>query len=356
MNNMIRVEKTTRPKQKPEESKLAFGKTFTDHMFVMDYKPDLGWHDPRIIPYGPLTMDPSTCVLHYGQGIFEGLKAYHTVSGKIALFRPEQNIKRMNDSCERLCIPKLDSDFVIHAIKTLVKTDMDWVPKSPGTSLYIRPFIIATDAFLGVHPSFTYQFIVILAPSGAYYPGGINPVKIYVEDRYVRASQGGTGSVKTMANYAISLKAQDEAEKKGYVQVLWLDGIERKYVEEVGAMNVFFKIKGEVVTPALTGTILPGITRDSVITMLKSFGIPVTERRITIDELIEAAQNGDLEEAFGTGTAAVISPMGELNYKGSIHAINGNKIGDISQKLYQALTGIQYGKVEDTFGWITHLE
>lgn len=356
MSYNIRIEKTKNPKQKPDESKLSFGKVFTDHMFVMDYNPTDGWNDPRIVPYGPLSMDPSTCVLHYGQGIFEGLKAYNTIDGKVVVFRPEKNIQRMNMSCERLCIPKLDVDFIVEAIKTLVRVDKDWVPKSQGTSLYIRPFIIATDPFLGVHPAFTYKFIIILAPSGAYYPGGINPVKIYVEDNYVRAVQGGTGYAKTMANYAISLKAQDEAEKKGYVQVLWLDGIEKKYIEEVGAMNVFFKIKGEVVTPALVGTILPGITRDSVIAMLKSLNIPVSERRITIDELIQAAQNGDLEEAFGTGTAAVISPMGELNYKGKKYTINDNKIGPVSQKLYDSLTGIQYGKLEDKLGWITPIE
>lgn len=353
MSYNIRVEKNMNPKQKPDERKLAFGKVFTDHMFVMDYNPTDGWNDPRIVPYGPLSMDPSTCVLHYGQGIFEGLKAYYTVNGHIVLFRPNKNIERLNLSNDRLCIPRIDEDLFIQAIKELIKVDQDWVPKSPGTSLYVRPFVIATDPFLGVHPASTYKFMIILAPSGAYYPGGINPVKIYVEDKYVRAAQGGTGAAKTMANYAISLKAQDEAEKKGYVQVLWLDGVERKYIEEVGAMNVFFKIKGEVVTPSLVGTILPGITRDSVIQMLKKLDIPVAERRITIEELIEAAENGDLEEAFGTGTAAVISPMGELSYKGKSYTINQNKIGPVSQKLYDSLTGIQYGKLEDPFGWIT---
>jgi branched-chain amino acid aminotransferase group II len=244
----------------------------------------------------------------------------------------------------------------IEAIKTLVRLEKDWVPKAPGTSLYIRPFIIATDPFLGVHPSHTYKFLIILAPSGAYYPGGINPVKIYVEDKYVRAAQGGTGYAKTMANYAISLKAQEEAEKKGYVQVLWLDGIKRKYVEEVGAMNVFFKVNGEVITPALNGTILPGITRDSVIAMLKHMNIPVSERLITIDELVHAAEEGTMEEAFGTGTAAVISPIGELNYKDKIYTINNGSIGPISQKLYDSLTGIQYRKIEDPFGWVVPVE
>jgi branched-chain amino acid aminotransferase len=356
MNYNIKIEKTTNPKVKPDDSKLSFGKTFTDHMFVMDYNPEKGWHDPRIVPYGPLSLDPSTCVLHYGQGIFEGLKAYYTAKGDIALFRPRKNIERMNNSCERMCIPKLDEDLIVEAIKTLVRLEKDWVPKAPGTSLYIRPFIIATDPFLGVHPSHTYKFLIILAPSGAYYPGGINPVKIYVEDKYVRAAQGGTGYAKTMANYAISLKAQEEAEKKGYVQVLWLDGIKRKYVEEVGAMNVFFKVNGEVITPALNGTILPGITRDSVIAMLKHMNIPVSERLITIDELVHAAEEGTMEEAFGTGTAAVISPIGELNYKDKIYTINNGSIGPISQKLYDSLTGIQYRKIEDPFGWVVPVE
>lgn len=347
----IKIVKTKNPKQKPDQNNLGFGKHFTDHMFLMDYSPEKGWHDPRIVPYGPLQLDPSTMVFHYGQAIFEGLKAYKVPDGRILLFRPEKNMERVNKSNERLCIPPIDVDFAVEAIKTLVKVDADWIPEAEGTSLYIRPFIISTDPYLGVRPSDTYQFIIILSPSGAYYPGGINPVKIYVENKYVRAVKGGTGYAKTPGNYASSLKAQDVAHEKGYIQVLWLDGVERKYVEEVGAMNVFFRIGDEVVTPALEGSILPGVTRDSAIEMLKSMGIKVAERKIAVQELYDAHEKGLLKEAFGTGTAAVISPMGELNWNGNIISINDGKIGEISQKLYDSITAIQFGKVPDKFGW-----
>lgn len=343
-------------KTKPSENALGFGRHTTDYMFIMDYNDDQGWYDPKIVPYSPIPLDPSTSVLHYGQGIFEGLKAYRTKDGRILLFRPEENVKRLNRSCDRTCIPQLDENNVLEAIKKIVLLEKDWIPSADGTSLYIRPFIIATDPFLGVHPSHTYMFIIILGPVGNYYPSGLNPVKIFVEDEYVRAVAGGTGTAKTMGNYAASLKAQDKAEKMGFIQVLWLDGVHRKYIEEVGAMNVFFKIDGKIVTPSLSGSILSGITRMSSIELLKSKGYVVEERPISIDEVIQAHENGLLEESFGTGTAAVISPIGELMYKGNSYIINNSKIGEVTSMLYETLTGIQFGKVEDEFGWTTEVK
>jgi len=352
----IKVEKTLSPKTKPDQNNLAFGEYFTDHMFIMDYTEGRGWHDPRIVPYGPLVLDPATMVLHYGQAIFEGLKAYKTADNKVLLFRPYNNMERANISNERLCIPSIDVDFAVYAIKELIKVDRDWIPEAEGTSLYIRPFIISTDAYLGVRCSQTYQFIVILSPVGAYYPEGINPVKIYVESNYVRAAKGGIGFAKTPGNYAASLKAQVEAKEKGYTQVLWLDGVEKKYVEEVGTMNVFFKINGEVITPALEGSILAGVTRDSALELLKSWGIPVVERKISIQEIYNAHADGLLEEAFGTGTAAVISPIGQLNWDNKVITINNGEIGDISARIYNTITGIQYGKLEDAFNWTVEIK
>lgn len=340
-------------KEKPDMKNLGFGNYYTDYMFVMDYTEGKGWHDARIEPYGPLMMEPASMVLHYGQATFEGLKAYYGVDGDIRLFRPEKNMERLNESNKRLCIPELDVDFAIEGIKKLVKIEKDWIPTEPGTSLYIRPFVIATDVHVGVHPSHTYKFIVILSPVGAYYKEGINPVKIYVEDDFVRAVKGGLGYAKTAANYAASLKSQVIAEEKGYTQVLWLDGINRKYIEEVGTMNVMFVIDGEVVTPELNGSILPGITRMSTIELLKDAGYKVTERRVSIEEVFEAAENGKLDEAFGTGTAAVISPIGVLEWEGKKITINDGKIGKVSQKVYDTITGIQSGAVEDKYGWIT---
>lgn len=347
----IKIEKTTNPKTKPNQDNLGFGNSFTDHMFIMDYKEGKGWHDPRIIPYQPLVLDPSCMVFHYGQEMFEGLKAYKDKNGKILLFRPEMNIKRTNVTNDRLCIPEVNVEDVLQAIKTVINVDKEWIPDKKGTALYIRPFIIASDPFLGVRPSMTYKFIVIMCPVGAYYKEGINPVRIWVENEYVRAVKGGVGYAKTGGNYAASLKAQMKAKEKGFTQVLWLDGIERKYVEEVGTMNVFFKINGEVITPSLEGSILPGVTRNSVIELLKSWGIKVVERKLSIDEVYEASEKGQLEEVFGTGTAAVISPVGELCWKGKSIIINNNKIGDLSQKIYNTITGIQTGEVEDQFGW-----
>ena len=352
----ISITKTQNPKAKPDQNDLGFGKFFTDHMFIMDYSIEKGWYDPRIVPYGPLEMDPSCMVLHYGQTVFEGLKAYRTTTDEILLFRPEKNMERVNISNDRLCIPQIDIDFAIKAVKELVAVDVDWIPSAPGTSLYIRPFIIATDNQVGVHPSHTYKFIIILSPVGAYYKEGINPVKIYVEPKYVRAVKGGVGFAKTAANYAASLKAQEEANAKGYTQVLWLDGIERKYIEEVGTMNVFFVIGDTIVTPALNGSILSGITRDSSIDLLKEWGYDVQERQLSIAEICEANARGDLKEAFGTGTAAVISPIGTLDYDGDVIQINGGNIGPISQRLYDRITGIQSGVEEDTMGWTTPIK
>lgn len=348
----IEIEKTKNPKEKPDENNLGFGQFFTDHMFIMDFSSKSGWHNAKIIPYSSLQFEPSIMVFHYGQAVFEGLKAYRAENNRILLFRPEKNMERLNASCRRLCIPEVDVDFAVKAIKTLVNIDRDWVPHKEGTSLYIRPFIIATDPYLGVKPSDTYKFIIILSPVGAYYPEGINPVKIYVESNYVRAIKGGVGFTKTSGNYAASLIAQAEAKKKGYTQVLWLDGIERKYIEEVGTMNVFFRIGDQVITPPLEGTILPGITRDSVIRLLRSWNINVEERKVSIEEIFESSIKGILKEAFGTGTAAVISPIGELCWNDRKMTINNGNTGDLSKKIYQTLTGIQYGKLPDTFGWI----
>ncbi len=354
----IKMELTKNPKTKPaDESKLGFGKLFTDHMFLMNYDKGEGWHDARIVPYGPIAMDPASMVLHYGQADFEGMKAYRTADGSIQLFRPDQNMARLNVSNERLCIPQIDEAFAIEAIKKLVKTDEAWIPSAKGTALYIRPFIFAVDPFLGVHPAEHLIFAVILSPVGAYYANGLAPVKIYVEENYVRSTTGGTGYTKAAANYAISLKAQDESAKQGYAQVLWLDAVKRKYVEEVGAMNVFFVIDGEAVTPSLDrGSILGGITRKSCVELLKDMGYKVSERDISIDEIIEAYKNGKLDEAFGTGTAAVISPIGELKYGETVMNINNGEIGEISQKLYDKLTGIQNGLIEDKFGWNSKID
>jgi len=348
----IKVELTKNPKEKPAEGQaLGFGTIFTDHMFIMNYDDGEGWNNPRIVPYAPITLDPSAMCLHYGQEVFEGMKAYRGDDGRVLLFRPDRNMARLNSSNDRLCIPLIDEDFAVEAIKKLVNLEKDWIPDAKDSSLYIRPFIFAVDPKLGVHPAKHLLFMIIMSPVGAYYPQGIDPVSIYVEDKYVRAVRGGMGYVKTAGNYASSLKAQSEAEKQNFTQVLWLDGVERKYIEEVGTMNVFFKIDGEIITPSLDGSTLPGVTRMSSIELLRSWGHTVTERKISIDEVEEAAKSGKLEEAFGTGTAAVISPIGELKYGDYTMVINNNLIGPVSQKLYDQLTGIQWGRVADTFGW-----
>ncbi len=349
----IKVTKNTNPAVKPtDESKLGFGKVFTDHMFVMLWDKGIGWHDAEIVPFGDLSISPASSVLHYGAEIFEGLKAYRRADGGVQLFRPRENFLRMNRSAVRMGLPELDVDFAIEALKKLIEIDADWVPYSEGTSLYIRPFMIGDDAKLGVHGSSHVRFLIILSPSGSYYPGGLTPVKIMIEDEDVRAVRGGTGEAKCGGNYGASVRAGDRAEEKGYSQVLWLDGVERKYIEEVGAMNVMFKISGQIVTPMLNGSILPGITRKSILELLRAEGKEPVERRISAEELIEAAQNGTLEEAWGCGTAAVVSPVGVLSYKGVDYEIGGGKIGETSQELYDKLTGIQWGRAEDKFGWI----
>lgn len=353
----IRIERTTSPKVKPDYSKLGFGKYFTDHMFLMNYSVEQGWHDARIVPYAPIPLEPSAMVFHYAQELFEGLKAYRRKDGGVQLFRPDKNIERMNNTCDRLCVPRLDPADVLQAIKTVVSVDEDWVPTDEGTSLYIRPFIFATDPMLGVHPSHTYLFCIILSPVGSYYAAGLNPVKIGVEREYVRCVKGGTGIAKAGGNYAASLIGQKKAEVLGFEQVLWLDGVHRKYIDEVGAMNVFFVIDGVVITPELTdGNILPGVTRASCVELLKKWGIPVEERKLSIDEVKEAHANGTLNEAFGTGTAAVISPIGELYDEGEVMVVNNNEIGPIANKLYDAITGMQWGRLPDDMGWIEKID
>lgn len=351
MTMQIQKTLTTTPKPKPDWQNLGFGQYTTDHMFLMDYHEGQGWSNARIVPYADLALDPAAVVLHYGVEVFEGLKAYYAGEDKVLLFRPEANGKRINNSSLRLCMPELPVEIFVEAVTELVRVDRQWVPQLPDSSLYIRPFVIATEAQLGVRRSQDYQFIVILSPVGAYYPEGLNPVRIFVEEEFVRAVKGGTGQVKCGGNYAASLAAQYKAKELGYSQVLWLDGAERKYVDEVGTMNVMFKIDGQVLTPELSGSILPGITRDSVLQLLRSWGVPVAERRISIAEIQQAAQSGKLEEAFGTGTAAVISPIGELCIEGEKLVLNKGQIGPLAQKLYDTLTGIQWGKIKDEFGW-----
>ena len=345
------VTKNPNPGTMPPADKLGFGSVFSDHMFIMDYSGKEGWHDPRIVPFGPLSLSPAASVFHYAGEVFEGLKAYRRKDGKVQLFRHDANVERLNNSAERIGLPLVPADIAMAAIEQLVEVDQAWVPSAPGTSLYIRPFLFSTDPELSLHGVHQAMFVIILSPSGSYYAEGLNPVKIMLETEDVRAVRGGTGYTKCGGNYAASNRAGDRAMEKGYSQVLWLDGVERKYVEEVGAMNVMFKIDGKVVTPALTGSILPGITRRSCIQMLKSWGVEVEERLVSIDELVEAAQNGKLEEAWGTGTAAVISPIGELCYKDVKYIVNDFKIGPTAQKLYDELTGLQWGDKPDPFGW-----
>lgn len=352
----IKFERTNNPGKMPPEDTLGFGRVFSDHMFIMDYDRDNGWHNARIVPFGNLSLHPASTVLHYGAEVFEGLKAYRTESGSIRLFRPMENIKRLNSSAERLCLPTVDEDKMLEILKTYVKYEAEWVPRSFGTSLYLRPFMYGNDETLGVHTINRTTLVIIASPSGSYYKEGINPVRIMIENEDVRAVRGGTGYAKCGGNYGASTRAGARAEKKGYSQVLWLDGIERRYIEEVGAMNVMFKIDGEIVTPALTGSILPGITRKSCIEVLRSFGYKVCERQISVDEVIRALKDGRLEEAWGTGTAAVVSPIGRLMYNDVEYVINNEQIGGLTQRLYDTLTAIQWGRSEDSFGWICEIE
>ena len=348
----IRIEKTTTPKELPgADNPLEFGTIFTDHMFLMNYETGRGWFDPRIVPYQSLSLEPSAMVFHYGQEMFEGLKAYKAADGRTLLFRPNKNIERANRSNRRLCIPEIPVEDFLQALKAIVKMEEAWIPTKEGTSLYIRPFVIATDPFLGVRPANTYLFVIILSPVGAYYPEGLNPVKIWIEDEYVRAVRGGIGEAKTGGNYVASMRSQVKAHEEGYSQVLWLDGVHRKYIEEVGAMNIFFKINGTIVTPELNGSILPGVTRDSVLELCREWGLPVKETKISIDDIYEAHSKGLLEEVFGTGTAAVISPVGQLRWEDHVMQVQDGGIGPVSRKLYDTLTGIQLGKIEDYNHW-----
>ncbi len=348
----IKITKSAVLKEKPDSSTLGFGKIFTDHMFMMDWNSEKGWYNARIVPFENISLHPASTVLHYGSEIFEGLKAYRRKDGKVQMFRPIENIRRMNRSAERLCLPEIPEDLAMEVLEKFVELEQDWTPSAEGTSLYLRPFMFGNDESLGVHAVHNATYVIIASPVGSYYAEGINPVKIMIEDEDVRAVRGGTGYAKCGGNYAASNRAGERAAKLGYSQVLWLDGVERKYIEEVGAMNVMFKIDGKIVTPALSGSILPGITRMSCIAVLKEKGFEVEERLLSIDELASALENGKLEEAWGCGTAAVVSPIGELCYKGVKYPVNNGEIGEVTQMLYDTLTGIQWGKIEDNFGWI----
>jgi branched-chain amino acid aminotransferase len=340
----------------PASDKLGFGVHFSDHMLVMDYNLDKGWHGTRIEPYGPISIDPSMMALHYGQAIFEGMKAFRSADGNINLFRARDHFRRFNNSARRVCIPELDIEELFAGLQKLLEVEHEWVPSAHGTALYIRPFIFATDQFLGVRPSHTYKLMIILSPVGAYYAEGFNPVKIMVEDHYVRAVRGGIGAIKTPGNYAASLLAAVKAQKQGFTQVLWLDAHELKWLEEVGTMNIMVKIGDEVITPPLNGSILPGITRDSTIAILKNWGIPIVEKQISVDEVMQAGADGSLQEMFGTGTAAVISPVGSIHYKGREVLINNGNVGTLSQKLFDEITAIQYGSKNDLNNWIDTIE
>lgn len=334
---------------------LGFGRIFSDHMFMSAYRNGT-WNSPRIVPFGNIEVSPSLCSLHYGQAVFDGLKAYRGPDDGIALFRPEKYHSRLNKSCARLCVPPLDAEFFMEAVLGLSRLDSSWVPRKRGSSLYIRPFIFATDSFIGVHVSQSYLFMIITSPVGAYYKEGLNPVKLVTSGQYVRAVKGGLGEVKTPANYAASLLPAEVAQKRGFTQVLWLDAIENRYVEEVGTMNIMFLLNGELVTPPLDGSILAGITRDSVIQLACHWGVPVVERRISIDEILSRTKDGSLQEVFGTGTAAVISPVGWISHGDEQITINGGRIGAFSQRLYDEITGIQYGERPDPFGWRYRIE
>jgi branched-chain amino acid aminotransferase len=337
-------------------SQLGFGQYFTDHMFVMDYDPKSGWHNPVIKSVENLPMHPSTMFMHYGQAVFEGLKAYKTVKGDIVIFRPEDHFQRFNNSCKRLCIPEISVPDVIDALKKLILVDENWVPKKVGEALYIRPFAFGTDPVLGVKASTGYKFIIVLSPVGAYYAEGFKPVKILAQDDYVRAVRKGLGECKTPANYAASLLATEDAKKKGFSQVLWIDGVEQKYIEEVGTMNIFISYKDEVVTPKLTGGFLSGITRKTVIQLLKDWNVPITERLISIDEVVSEYKKGNVTGIFGTGTAATISSVGWLTYKGFDMTINDGKPSDIAVRLFDAIAGLHYGRSEDKHKWLTYVK
>ena len=345
------ITRTSAPKTKPADDSLSFGRVVTDHMFLMDYAEDQGWHSPRIVPYGPISMDPATTVLHYGQAIFDGLKAFRGDDGQIRLFRAQRHAERFNRSAHIMCMPALPVDIIRDSFDALVAVDHEWVPHKPGTSLYLRPTIIATDVQLGVHPSHNYMYFLILSPVGSYYKEGVKPVRILASDNHVRAVKGGLGEAKTAANYAASLSGQAEAEHAGYTQVLWLDGVHRKFIDEVGTMNIMIRIGDEVITPPLAGTILDGVTRNSALQLLRDWGLRVSERAISIDEVMQAGRDGTLREIWGTGTAAVVSPVGTLGYQGQDVLINSGQTGEVTQKLYDSIVAIQYGRSNDPHGW-----
>ena len=350
----IRFQKVPPEKQKArpaDEATLGFGKVFTNHMFTMRYQHGKGWFDPVIGPYGPIALEPAAQCLHYAQEIFEGMKAYRGKDGSVYLFRPSENAKRMNVSARRMCMPEVDESFFVEAAKQLVLTEKEWIPRTKGASLYIRPTMIATEAALGVQIPTEFLFYIIVCPVGAYYPEGFNPTKIYVSEDFIRSAPGGTGATKAGANYAISLYGMHQAHEMGYTQVLWLDAVERRFIEEVGTSNIFFVIDGELITPPLEGTILPGVIRNSVIQLAQLWNIKVAERRIDIHDVVKAAQNGTLQEAFASGTAAVISPVGHIYYRGAEHEINGGRTGALAQKFYDELLAIQYGTGADHFHW-----
>jgi len=352
MEIKIFTAESSKLKPKPaDESKLGFGKIFTDHFFTMKYHADRGWYDAMIEPYRPLSLDPTAMCLHYGQEIFEGLKAYRGKDNQIFLFRPYENIKRMNSSAERLCMPTVDPELFMNALKKLVLIEKEWIPHTRGASLYIRPTMIATEAALGVHAANEYLFFIVVGPVGVYYPQGFSPTSMYVTDEYVRAVRGGIGYIKAAGNYAASILASNIAMEKGFTQVLWLDGVERKYIEEVGTSNVFFFIGDELITPPLGGSILPGVTRDSVIQIARTWNIRVSERPIPMDELLDASAKGSLKEAFASGTAAIVSPIGKFSYRGQEIIINNEAIGTLTEKLYNEILQIQYGEKDDPFGW-----
>lgn len=355
MNIFIETLPEAQRKPKPDAKSLSFGSLFTDHMFVMEYDKGVGWHDAKITPYTHFSFDPAAMVFHYGQAIFEGLKAYRGKDNGIYLFRPKDNLARMNVSATRMCMPTFDVGEVFECLRRLLRTEQDWVPDAVGASLYIRPTMIATEAGLGVRPAKKYLFFIILTPVGAYYPEGFNPVKIFVTDKYVRSVPGGVGTAKTAGNYAASIMAAVEAQQQGFTQVLWLDAVHRKYIEEVGTMNIFFAIGDEIITPPLAGSILAGITRDSVIKLFNDWGLKVVERPITVDEVFAAGANGMLQEIFGTGTAAVVSPVGSLFYKDSTCLVNNGKTGEIARRLFSVLQDIQYGRQPESHGWVMKL-
>ncbi len=342
-------------KKKPSQDNLGFGIHFTDHMFLMKWDRENGWHDSKICPYQDFRMDPAAMVFHYGQAIFEGMKAYRGKDDQVYLFRPKDNFERMNTSAVRMCMPRIPVDMVLKSLKALLYLEREWIPSAPGATLYIRPTMIGVEPILGVKPSDIYYFYIIMCPVGAYYPEGFNPTKIYVSDEYVRAVKGGVGYVKTAGNYAASLYTSQIAKKAGYTQVLWLDACEHRYVEEVGTSNIFFLLEDELITPPLGGSILGGITRDSVLKLAGEWGIKTVERPITIDEVLAASKDGRLQEAFGTGTAAVISPVGELQYKNETYMVNNGATGALSQRLFSELQAIQNGYGADPFKWVVRV-